>query len=219
LAFGAPPAAALSAAVTPLWTGAFAWGALSGMEVMLAALLVGAALLALARDATWATALAGALAALARPEAILLTPLLAAARPLTLRRALIFTIVTVAALAPFVAFSYATVGRPVPATAVAKVEGGLLGWLGGIRESPLTTWGIRPRDFSTEWTRWLFQTQVLLPLALPSIALVWTRGNRALGVVGLALLVHPLGMALLAPYRGPAFQEGRYSIHLLPIAV
>src|SRR5581483_9278008 len=97
LAFGAPPAAALSAAVTLLWTGAFAWGALSGMEVMLAALLVGAALLALARDATWATALAGALAALARPEAILLTPLLAAARPLTLRRALIFTIVTVAA--------------------------------------------------------------------------------------------------------------------------
>ncbi|HSE03646.1 MAG TPA: hypothetical protein VLK35_05755, partial [Methylomirabilota bacterium] len=27
----------------------------------------------------------------------------------------------------------------------------------------------------------------------------------------------PLGMALLAPYRGPSFQEGRYSIHLLPL--
>jgi hypothetical protein len=25
-------------------------------------------------------------------------------------------------------------------------------------------------------------------------------------------------MALLAPYRGPAFQEGRYSTHLLPVA-
>jgi hypothetical protein len=33
------------------------------------------------------------------------------------------------------------------------------------------------------------------------------------------LLVHPLAMALLAPYRGPGFQEGRYSIHLLPIAL
>src|SRR5262249_57791158 len=33
------------------------------------------------------------------------------------------------------------------------------------------------------------------------------------------LLVHPIGMALLAPYRGPGFQEGRYSIHLLPLAV
>ena len=38
-------------------------------------------------------------------------------------------------------------------------------------------------------------------------------------MVGLALLAHPLGMALLAPYRGPGFQEGRYSIHLLPLAV
>ena len=26
-------------------------------------------------------------------------------------------------------------------------------------------------------------------------------------------------MALLAPYRGPAFQEGRYSIQLLPLAI
>jgi hypothetical protein len=33
------------------------------------------------------------------------------------------------------------------------------------------------------------------------------------------LLVHPLAMALLAPYRGPGFQQGRYSIHLLPLAV
>jgi hypothetical protein len=32
------------------------------------------------------------------------------------------------------------------------------------------------------------------------------------------LVVHPLAMALLAPYRGPGFQEGRYSIQLLPLA-
>jgi hypothetical protein len=219
VAFGAPRPAALVAAVAFLWTGAAAWGALSGMEVMLAALLVGVALLALARDATWATAIAGALAVLARPEAILIVPLLALARPLTPRRALIFAGVTAAVLAPFVAFSYATVGRPVPATAVAKVEGGLLGWLAGIREPALTTWLVRPRDFVVEWTRWLFQTHTLLPLALPAVAVAWRRSGRALGVVGLALLVHPLGMALLAPYRGPAFQEGRYSMHLLPVAV
>jgi hypothetical protein len=35
----------------------------------------------------------------------------------------------------------------------------------------------------------------------------------------MALVAHPLGMALLAPYRGPAFQEGRYSMHLLPLAI
>jgi len=38
-------------------------------------------------------------------------------------------------------------------------------------------------------------------------------------VPALVLVIHPIGMALLAPYRGPAFQEGRYSIHLLPLAI
>jgi arabinofuranosyltransferase len=217
-AFGAPPATAVVAAVTLLWTGAMAWGALSGMEVPLAALLVAAALLGLARDATCMTASAGALATLARPEAIVLLPLLIVARPLTLRRVLVFVGVTGVVLAPFVAFSYATVGRPLPATAIAKVEGGLLGWLGGIREPALVTWLTRPRDFGVDWLRWLLETHPLLPLALPGAALAWWRCGRALGVLALGLIAHPIAMALLAPYRGPAFQEGRYSIHLLPIA-
>jgi hypothetical protein len=218
-AFGASPAPALVAAVTLLWTGGMAWGALSGMEVTLAALLVATALLGVARDATWMTAGAGALAVLARPEAILLVPLLAVARPLTGRRVLVFAAVSVVVLAPFVAFSYATVGRPLPATAVAKVEGGLLGWLAGIQEPARVTWLTRPLAFGVEWLRWLFEAHPLLPLALPGAAVAWSRCGRALGVVALGLIVHPLGMALLAPYRGPAFQEGRYSIHLLPIAV
>jgi arabinofuranosyltransferase len=182
IAFGAAPPAALTAAIGLLWTGAFAWGALSGMEVTLAALL-------------------------------------ALARPLTVRRALLFMLVTAIVLAPFIAFSYATVGRPLPATAVAKIEGGLLGWLGGLREPAAVTWLTRPRDFSLEWLRWLLTTHPLLPLALPAIVLAWRRRERALGMVGLALIAHPLAMALLAPYRGPAFQEGRYSTHLLPLAV
>jgi hypothetical protein len=218
IAFGAAPATALVAAVGLLWTGAFAWGALSGMEVTLAALLVAVALWALAHDATWLTAVAVALAALARPEAVVLAPLLAVARPLTARRALVFIVVTAAVLAPFVAFSYATVGRPLPATAVAKIEGGLLGWLGGLREPAAVTWLSRPRDFGLEWLRWLLTTHPLLPLALPAAVLAWRRCGRALGVAALALIAHPLAMALLAPYRGPAFQEGRYSTHLLPLA-
>src|SRR5437879_12860472 len=44
------------------------------------------------------------------------------------------------------------------------------------------------------------------------------RGRAAL-VPACVLLVHPLAMAVLAPYRGPGFQEGRYSIHLLPVAL
>ncbi|MEK7387505.1 MAG: hypothetical protein AABZ83_13775 [candidate division NC10 bacterium] len=108
---------------------------------------------------------------------------------------------------------------PYPATAAAKVEGGLIGWLGGLREPAALTWLLRPWSFFQQWIVWLWTTQWVLPLAiLPGLVVAWVRGGRALGMPALALLAHPLGMALLAPYRGPAFQEGRYSIHLLPLA-
>jgi hypothetical protein len=112
------------------------------------------------------------------------------------------------------------VGAPVPATAVAKVEGGALGWLMGTPE-PLTSLLLRrPGEFMLEWVTWLASTHWLLPLALmPTIAVTWARRGRALGLPALALVVHPLAMAVLAPYRGPAFQEGRYSMHLLPLAL
>ena len=220
LAWGADPVAAGVAGVALLWMGPVAWGALSGMEVTLAALLVAGALLAHARDRLFATVLLGALAVAARPEAALLLPLLALARPLTLRRLAVFVVIPALVIAPVVAFSYATVGAPYPATAAAKVEGGLLGWLGGIREPLALTLAVRPWAFLREWAGWLWRTHALLPLALvPAVAVVWRRHGRALGVVALALGLHPLGMALLAPYRGPGFQEGRYSIHLLPLAV
>ena len=219
-AFGAPPAAAVVAAIGLLWTGPVTWGALSGMEVSLAALLVAAALLAHARDRLVWTAVWAALAVLARPESLLLVPFLVLARPLGLRRALVFAGVTVAAVAPMVLFSLWTAGAPYPATAAAKVEGGLIGWLGGLREPAARTFIVRPWEFSMEWVAWLATTQWVLPLAVfPGLALAWAGGGRALAMPALALIAHPLGMALLAPYRGPAFQEGRYSIHLLPLAM
>lgn len=219
VAFGAPPAVALVAAVGFLWTGPVAWGALSGMEVSLAALLVAGALLAHARDRLVWTATCAALAALARPESLLLVPFLALARPLGRGRALVFAGVTGAAVAPVALFSLWTAGVPYPATAAAKVEGGLIGWLGGLREPVTLTWLVRPWSFLEEWIAWLGTTQWVLPLAIvPGLVLAWVRAGRVLGVPALVLLAHPLGIALLAPYRGPAFQEGRYSIHLLPLA-
>lgn len=219
LALGLGHLAALGAALALVGAGPMAWGALSGMEVSLGALLVAAALWALARDSDAWAAIWAALAVLARPEALLLVPLLLLARPLTLRRAVVFGAITAGVLAPMVAFTLATVGAPVPATAAAKVEGGLLGWLAGLREPAARTWLGRPWQFLAEWAAWLGVTNWLLPLAVGvGLVVVFRRHGRLLGVAGLTLLAHPLGMALLAPYRGPGFQEGRYSIHLLPLA-
>ncbi len=71
----------------------------------------------------------------------------------------------------------------------------------------------------TAWVGWLATINWVLPVAiLPGLWFAWRRTGRALGFVSLALLAHPLAMAWFAPYRDPAFQEGRYSIHLLPLA-
>jgi hypothetical protein len=220
VAWGSPPEVAVAAGIGLLWAGPIAWGALSGMEVTLAALLIASALVAHARDRTWLAAVLAALAVTARPEAALLIPFLLLSRPLTLGRIAAFVLVPLAIVAPMVLFAYATVGVPYPATAAAKVEGGLIGWLAGVREPVATTLVVRPWAFVREGAAWLSGTHLLLPLVLlPAILLVWWRRGAALGVVALAVVAHPLGMALLAPYRGPGFQEGRYSTHLLPLAL
>jgi len=218
MAWGASRPTALVAAVALCWSGPIAWGALSGMEVTLAALLVTVAVLALARERLTLAALAGALAVLARPEAVVLLPLLALGLRPTPRRLLVVAAIALAVVVPFVVFCWLTTGTPLPATASAKVEGGLLGRLVGIREPARLTWLDRPLAFAIEWVVWLARTHPLLPASLPLVALVWPR-HRALGIVGLVLIAHPLAMAVLAPYRGPGFQEGRYSIHLLPVAI
>ncbi len=192
LALGAERAGARVAGVALLWAGPVAWGALAGMEVSLAALLVAAALLAHARDSTGGTALLAALAVLARPESAVLVPLLLLARPVTGGRVAIFVGVTLVVLAPAVCFSLVTAGTPVPAPAAAKIEGGLLGWLGGVREPLGRALLGRPWQFFGEWVAWLWLTNWLLPVLLPSV---------------------------LAPFRGPGFQEGRYSIELLPLGL
>jgi hypothetical protein len=166
------------------------------------------------------TAGLAALAALARPEAFLLVPLLLVARPVTLARLAIFAGLTGIILAPAIWFSYRTVGTFVPATAAAKIEGGLLGALAGVRE-PLHRMLIeRPWTFVREWIEWLWVVHWLLPfLLLPMLILAWWRGGRAWIWPAAALVLHPLAMAVLAPYRGPGFQEGRYSIHLIPLVL
>ena len=210
----------LAALVVTALAGPILWGALSGMEVSLAALLVTAALVLRAREREGTAAVALGLGALARPEAILLLPLFWLSGPLTRRRALTWLGPVAACVAPWVAFNLATIGSPLPGTAVAKIEGGLLGALSGVREPLVTSLVRRPGQYTWEWIRWLWRVDALLPLLLvPGIAWLGRRTSRAAVIPACVLLAHPLAMALLAPYRGPGFQEGRYSIHLLPLAV
>jgi len=211
---------ALLAGVVTALAGPLLWGALSGMEVSLAALLVTAALACHTATRERTTALPLGLAALARPESVLLVPLIWIARPITLRRTVLFLGVVGACLAPWVLFNLAAAGTAWPATASAKIEGGLLGFLSGTREPVTTALLTRPWQFEMDWVRWLGSVNVLLPGLIPlglwSLARRW---GRAVALPAAVLLLHPIGMALLAPYRGPGFQEGRYSIHPLPLAI
>ena len=126
-AVGLPPGLAWGAGLAVVGLSRLVWGALSGMEVPLAALIVAAAAWAIARDRPDLGAAGLGLATLARPEAGLLAALhalgaLAAGRwPEALRRALLAALV----VAPAVAFNLVTGGRLVPVSAAAKVEGGL----------------------------------------------------------------------------------------------
>ena len=213
------PGLGLMAALLTVGSAPIVWGALSGMEVTLAALLVTGALAAHAAGrSTRASALIGA-AALARPESVLLVPLLWLGGPLTFSRSAASLGIPAGLLLPWMAFNVRTSGWLLPATAAAKIEGGLVGFLSGARESAAAFFW-RPWQFEREWVGWLASVNVLLPvLIVPGLWMLWRRYGRAGVVPASILILHPLGMALLAPYRGPAFQEGRYSIQLLPLAV
>ena len=76
----------LTAALVTAWSAPMVWGALSGMEVTLAALLVTAVLVAHVEGRVAPSAALAGLAVLARPESALLVPLLWLAGPLTMRR-------------------------------------------------------------------------------------------------------------------------------------
>jgi hypothetical protein len=190
------------------------------MEVSLAALLVAAALLAHTRGRSVTTAVCLGFAVLARPETSLLVPLLWLAGPLTVRRAALLFGTVAVLLAPLVAFSLATVGAPLPATAVVKIRGGLAGLVLGGPEPLSLALVMRPLAYMKDWFRLLWSINPAVMLALvPGLLLLWWRRGRWDGLPALVLLAHPLGMALLAPYRGPAYQGGRHSLQLLPVAI
>jgi hypothetical protein len=212
-AAGLGPSLAVGAGLATVTLVRLVWGALSGMEVPLAALLATAGAWAIARDRPDGAAVLLGAATLARPDAALLAGLhvLGAGRPgAVLRRGAL----TAAVVAPAAAFNLLAGGRLVPLSAAAKVEGGLLGHAEGVAGA----WVVAARDVGAylgEWLALLFADHPALPL-LAGLGLGAAGRLRWLAA---ALLLQPLAMAVVAPYRGPAFQTGRYSTHLLPLAV
>ena len=212
---GLPPGLAWGAGLAVVVLARLVWGALSGMEVPLAALCVTAGAWAIAAGRPGLGAAGLGLAVLARPEAGLLVGLhaLGAGR---WREALRRAAVSGAIVAPAIVFNLLVGGRLVPATAAAKVEGGLLGQAEGLADA----WTVAMRQaiaFLGEWGAVLVRDHPALP-ALVVVGLVVGRAGRLRWLTA-ALILHPIAMALVAPYRGPAFQTGRYSSHLLPLAV
>ena len=109
-----------------------------------------------------------------------MAPLFWLAGPLTLYRAAVLGGGVAVLVAPWVAFNLVTTGTPLPATASAKIEGGLVGFLSGAREPLGTALLWRPWQFETEWVRWLFSVDVLLPiLALVGLWGLSRRRGRA----------------------------------------
>ncbi|HEX2500764.1 MAG TPA: hypothetical protein VHO73_04850 [Methylomirabilota bacterium] len=214
-AMGLGPGLAWSAGLAVVGLSRLLWGALSGMEVPLATLCVAAAAWAVAAGRPGLGAVGLGLATLARPEAGLLVGLHALGAG-GWREAFRRSAAAAAVMAPAVAFNLAVGGRLVPAPAAAKVEGGLLGRAEGLSDA----WAVAGRQviaFVGEWACTLLQDHLVLP-ALVAVGLVAGRAGR-LRWLAAALLLHPVAVAVIAPYRGPSFQSGRYSSHLLPLAV
>jgi hypothetical protein len=225
----AAAAAAAAVAAAPI----MAWGAMSGMEVPLAAALVMGALTAYAgageQPAARPAAVALALVAAGfsvRPENASLLIVLAAhytvfgASPRGwLRRAALAVVVAAVCVAPTVWLSEATIGRPLPTTFYAKSGPGLVRAVeardSAMLKRDLLVWGPRAvaefgrtSQIELGWALWL------APIGLVAIA---ARGRRRFAVLSLAIvLIVPYSMGALAPQRLKP-DNVRYVGHLIVI--
>src|SRR5262245_17442005 len=215
VALGFSRGLALAAGLGAVGLGRPAWGALSGMEVPLAAALVTAGIVLAVRGHDLGAAATLGAATLARPEAAVLVALHVATAG-RLGAAAARAGIAALVVAPALAFNLWTIGGLLPGTAVAKIEGGLFGRLTGVGDSWPAT-GRRVLAYLVEWLGLLAADHPALPVLLVVGAVALRRSRLRWLVLG--LILHPLAMALLAPYRGPAFQTGRYSTHLIALEV
>lgn len=215
---------ALAGGLVVALTPRLVWGSLSGMEVTLYAALatfgVCRHLETLDRAPCWWGTACFALAALARPECLLLFPLAMADRwrlsqQLPWKHFLLFA----ALLAPFALFNLLTLGRPLPNTFYAKVGPyGLIGALAAFDWARVAKAVLYyPLVQAQELAAFSAENNLLLACLVPLGLLQLFRGKRASWLVPLILLSFPLFKGMLAPFKGALFQHGRYAAHLVPL--
>lgn len=195
------------------------WGAVAGMEVVLAVCLVMAGLVTYFRglqgDGLTAP-LPGvaliALSALARPENLALLAIVLgdlATRPSRARRYLarfgLALLVTAAILAPAVVLSYATIGRALPTTFYAKSGPGLFRALQNhdpaIARRALTEFGPEAlRQFAIVLRNEIGLAAWLLPVAA-IVLIVRTPQRRAAALVALVVVAMPYAIGVMMPQR------------------
>lgn len=215
---------ALAGGLVVVLTPRLVWGSLSGMEVMLYTVL---ALYGCCRHLEtlerapcgWGTA-ALALAALSRPECLLLFPLVLADRwrlghPTPWKHLLLYALL----LAPFAAFNLLTLGKPLPNTFYAKVGPYGLG-----AALVAGDWMRMAKDIfyypllqAQELVAFSAENNLLLTALTPLGFLYLLRQRRGSWLVLLVLLSFPLLRGMLAPFKGALFQHGRYAAHLVPL--
>jgi hypothetical protein len=223
--------AARAAGVTTCVFPALAWGAVSGMEVPLAALLVTATLLMYESRTSRSCIQWGFLAGLAagvRPEALIVWPVLfvfwirdQAQRPGVSGRRLVGPAMGVTlALLPLAAWNLYSHSRPWPVTLDAKALGWGAGeWLDIVAAS--TGWKAVVGNV-VAFMRWLpelglgFIVALIAALAaLPGKTLSRVE-KRLVLMVGLIVLCTLIARALVAPWPPfVVFQEHRYASYLL----
>ena len=212
------------------------WGALSGMEISLyGALATGGVCLHLGgwerrQFSVWVT-LIFAMAALARPECLLLFPLALIDR-FRLKKydishhIIVHTLLYCCVIAPWLIFNVWVGGKPLPNTYYAKVgDYGVIGAVTNLDFPQLTkTLLYYPLVQCQELIRLAAENNLLLACAAPLGLATLLCGKRKQGVemsllVPLVLVLFPLIRGVVAPFKGPLFQHGRYVAHLVPLLV
>lgn len=218
--------AALSVALTPR----LLWAAPSGMEILFYAALATAGIFLHLRDfdkkPSHASTALFACAALARPECLILFPLAVVDRwrcDRSLRSLVVLykghVLLYLAILAPFAYFNYQYGSGVLPNTFYAKV--GSYGLTGALAEGAwlrvAAALTLYPLEQSVELVRFAAENNLFLAVFVPLGLVHIIKKSEGSWLVVLVLLVFPIARGILAPFKGPTFQHGRYAAFLTPL--